>query len=1192
MQNLSIEETYARLLTDNEQAGEHAKLAGWNWRLWQTPTTRQVVGAGTRPESNSLALYQYAPEKDELIHQNYLLPEEVRDAQIVGVFWCRSIMRLVVALRSGHLLAERDLVGLVPEGLEAADASPSQDQIILIAAQGDLLLLDPDLEVVERGALPLASNFSAVRIAWRSDGAFFAVTHTDGDGLSHAHIFRAPGLQWVAKAQPEPLVPLSVAQVSPAIPRLSGILGWQQRRGGMLTAATQDGGIVFFEKNGLRHTRMDIKLLGEKTHSIWGLSWNADDTLLAVGFAATAVDVADTFDDIWVDIYAFRNYTWYLKYRIERKFLPSSGCPTMSLQFDLVDPLLLFMSDLQAEQAHPSIAWYRFQWTVSLNTALDDTIVVIDGSQVLLTPLRRALIPPPMCAYRASIPTKRMDEVIIHLHWSGQTLYAISNKHQWFRLGNHNRFEVVPEAERPSATSCEVTATANGSLFVWKAADAPVVSAVRSVAMPGGNLLLHVRQKLLQWEPVNASVATETFTLATDCLSFVVIREEQLAFWTTLGGSVCFQDLSTISNAAEQRRPRSESERTVDRGAVFVAALGDGLRLVLETPRGNLETIVPRILVERKISREFAVALAERRIPDLVGFLRLARRHCLEPRQVILSLGLDRFADEMGTFLRQFKERWAEAGVPETLSQLLVSLNEGDELTRRVVSSLVMKMENVDPERFFYAILTAQVTRRPQADLDGALQLLSRRFSAEAVRYVSTVSRKSMDELYRAALGQYDLSLADKIAQASRMDRAVYRPFLESLRRMENAALQRYEIDMFLSRPKTALRHLFEARKELGEQIDERIRRLAEHFHLGQEAYLEATKLEGEPLSSGLRHELALLYAGALSKAGAHLEAAQLYALHGAHREASAAYLAAGQAEFSIAAHLQGAMEMQQSESTDAFLHRLVEALCNQGKWEEAAQLLAGPMLAQPEEALCLLLDAHHFRAALRLISHYHQVGWLREQFRSALIQAADERALEMRGNAAKFRERAARWRMVHEHRLALQLHMANGEHSSARFSDVDGESELEALASDIASMSTFTFGTQSESSNSGSARSVTTDTWTFGAASQKASVKASKKKKKKKIKPGDPHEELYLVEYLRRLAPSSVLKEAVREIMDCLINLGEHSHALALHQAGKELHQAVQEWMPLLDGCTVTESLQESGDDSHATAWFGIIAL
>ena len=54
-------------------------------------------------------------------------------------------------------------------------------------------------------------------------------------------------------------------------------------------------------------------------------------------------------------------------------------------------------------------------------------------------------------------------------------------------------------------------------------------------------------------------------------------------------------DLPKLS--AEKAHPFDESCRRVERGSRIVTVVGDGTQVVLQMPRGNLETIHPRALL-------------------------------------------------------------------------------------------------------------------------------------------------------------------------------------------------------------------------------------------------------------------------------------------------------------------------------------------------------------------------------------------------------------------------------------------------------------------------------------------------------------------------------------------------------------------------------------------------------------------
>jgi hypothetical protein len=181
------------------------------------------------------------------------------------------------------------------------------------------------------------------------------------------------------------------------------------------------------------------------------------------------------------------------------------------------------------------------------------------------------------------------------------------------------------------------------------------------------------------------------------------------------------------------------------------------------------------------------------------------------------------------------------------------------------------------------------------------------------------------------------------------------------------------------------------------------------------------------------------------------------------------------------------------------------------------------------------------------------------------VISAAEERTTEIRTSAAKYHERAVRLQLVREHRQQLQLRSTGDFKNPNVVTGADTDSEVDAIASEIASMSTFTFGTHSARSKSSSSSSNSSNIHSGMAASERSAAgKATaktRKKTKRKIKPGDPHEELFLVEYLRRLEPTPALRETVQEIAECLLICGEYRLVTALQRAVKELDETIANW-------------------------------
>jgi hypothetical protein len=82
---------------------------------------------------------------------------------------------------------------------------------------------------------------------------------------------------------------------------------------------------------------------------------------------------------------------------LKQELVPSEGDSFSSISWDLEKPLVLHTSTANGEVSMLELCWDVFSSTS--HSAVDETTVaVIDGSKLLLTPIRRLVPPPPMSA--------------------------------------------------------------------------------------------------------------------------------------------------------------------------------------------------------------------------------------------------------------------------------------------------------------------------------------------------------------------------------------------------------------------------------------------------------------------------------------------------------------------------------------------------------------------------------------------------------------------------------------------------------------------------------------------------------------------------------------------------------------------------------------------------------------------------
>ncbi|WFD30715.1 Putative elongator complex protein 1 [Malassezia sp. CBS 17886] len=312
-------------------------------------------------------------------------------------------------------------------------------------------------------------------------------------------------------------------------------------------------------------------------------------------------------------------------------------------------------------------------------------------------------------------------------------------------------------------------------------------------------------------------LVTAAHALARDCSSFTYT--DRMVTWTTHEHQAKFLPLDVLW-AAEAPLPHSAPlSRRVERGSRIVTAVPSAMSLVLQMPRGNLETIAPRPMVLDVVrhcldQHEYGAAL------------RICRSH-----RVDLNLLHDHAP---GQFLRDAERVVAQTDNEDHINLLLTSLRDEDvtetlypplEARRtpaadpagkvnRICDAFLAALSRSDERRFLRAILTAHVRKVP-ADYEGGLRVLLQhkdtdaRLADEACRYI--IFLVNAEQLYRVALGMYDFSLALLIAQHAQMDPREYVPFLRSLRAKEPAAYQRFCIDDHLGRHAKALHSLARA---------------------------------------------------------------------------------------------------------------------------------------------------------------------------------------------------------------------------------------------------------------------------------------------------------------------------------------------------------------------------------------------
>lgn len=335
--------------------------------------------------------------------------------------------------------------------------------------------------------------------------------------------------------------------------------------------------------------------------------------------------------------------------------------------------------------------------------------------------------------------------------------------------------------------------------------------------------------------------------VATDATSFMATRD--FLIWTTHAHECKF-----ISNADRMaaihietlRQQIGDTEsaaappsRAVERGSRIVTVVPGTNSLVLQMPRGNLETVHPRPLVLKVVCAN----LDARRFR--AAFL-ACRRHRID-LNVLHDHNAHAFRGHIATFLDQVREvdhinlfltSLRDEDVTKTMYRSVLGTptrdyTEGEVPSKRneICDAIRSELERRDVFGYANSILTAHVAKSP-ADYEAALQLLvtlkaqDEERAEDAVKYIIFLS--DANKLFDLALGMYNFKLALLIAQHSQkvrvyvsrgcwcrltfppQDPREFLPFLRGFLQLETF-MQRHKVDDYLKRHDSALRNLASA---------------------------------------------------------------------------------------------------------------------------------------------------------------------------------------------------------------------------------------------------------------------------------------------------------------------------------------------------------------------------------------------
>uniref|UniRef100_A0A8C7UBP6 Elongator complex protein 1 n=1 Tax=Oncorhynchus mykiss TaxID=8022 RepID=A0A8C7UBP6_ONCMY len=486
-------------------------------------------------------------------------------------------------------------------------------------------------------------------------------------------------------------------------------------------------------------------------------------------------------------------------------------------------------------------------------------------------------------------------------------------------------------------------------------------------------------------------------TVASNVSSFVVY-DDFLLLTTHSHTCRCFR-LTTLTvkglqvalaadGGQNQNDQNDETLRRVERGSRIVTVVPQDTRLILQMPRGNLETIRHRALVLAQLRKW----LDSQRFREAF--------ECMRKLRINLNLIYDHnpkvFLESVETFLRQLDSI-------NHINLFLTELKEEDTTTTMypcpvnttgqsapaacgkkvdiVCDALRRTMESMDQHKYCLSILTSHV-KKTVPELEVALQKVhelrvnppsaANAVSAEeALKYLLFLV--NVNELYEHSLGTYDFDLVLMVAEKSQKDPKEYLPFLNMLKTLE-PNYQRYSIDKHLKRYRKALHHL----SKCGEK------HFTEALNLVKDQRLYSEALGLYPTDSPQYKALSCAYAEYLVEQQQAEQAGLLLWRCGEATRALQAFVGSASWRYALCVAEQIPLPSDQLAllARDLAGTKLIELR----RYTEAAILLER-YAKDCEEAISALITGAVWEEALRLVYLYNRQDIIETNFKPALLE-------------------------------------------------------------------------------------------------------------------------------------------------------------------------------------------------------------
>ncbi|KAI1260790.1 elongator complex protein [Xylariaceae sp. FL1019] len=729
--------------------------------------------------------------------------------------------------------------------------------------RGAKALRDPTIpEKVDEGVMSSKDDGSTT-ISWRGDGSYVAINSIESGVRRVIRVFSRDGV---------------LDSVSEPVDHMESTLSW--RPSGNLMAGIQRledrVDVIFFERNGLRHGQFSLRNPEGRTladDSIQ-LAWNSDSTVLAV-----------TLNDR-VQLWTMGNYHWYLKQEIFTESQPSKVTwhPEKALRFGVAASGKLLQAEYIWEVAKGS---FVPPYDYGATAVIDGQILKVTPLRTANIPPPMAMFELQVSSPIVDVAFSPANTFMAVLHQTGVNLYEWKTKEHrslkprllgtsaFAREGSGKRLlprqVSVTESLSIHYLCSDIGPTIHSQTFDQSSGEFAVGESIYAGSIFGFTRLTQgsstdvIAQDLfgrfhgvgneaddlfsvghnaqLPWTEMidlagnviavglarNGHLYANTRLLVKNCTSFLVTPAHLII--TTTNHFLKFIHLTDVDSleVPPDDPEKDERCRSVERGARLVTAMPTNMSVVLQMPRGNLETIFPRAMVVsgiRKLieavdyKKAFAVCRTQRVDMNILC------DH--QPDQFLANVGpfLDQVGDiaDIDLFLSSLRDEdvtqtmYRDTKTPKDQAapaehQLSVT-GEKPSKVNTICDAVLSHLQarKAKDHGTLQNIITANICKSPPAFEDGLLVVATlmtenEQLAEKAVEHICFLA--DVNTLYDEALGLYHLDLALLVAQQSQRDPREYLPFIQNLHQLPELR-RKFAIDDHLDRHNKALSYLQE----------------------------------------------------------------------------------------------------------------------------------------------------------------------------------------------------------------------------------------------------------------------------------------------------------------------------------------------------------------------------------------------